>query len=279
MMGSAVYTGARSLEKIKKIRDDKGIELETEIKKMNNSLPNLKKRKILRDAKCFLEAHIEQGPVLEMNKKNIGIVTGIQGKRTFLVEVNGEVNHVGTSPRKIRRDAFVSSVNIVKKLHEEIWDDKDIVRFTIGKFTVEPNAPSVVPSRVLFSIDLRHPEQETLKILGDLVEVICVENSSPCYVKVKELLHDKTLEFPEKVVSTIEKISNDFEFSSMRLPSGAGHDARYLHHFCPTGMIFIPCKEGISHSPEESVTKEDMISGAMILADTAWKFSKRNFII
>ena len=279
MMGSAVFTGARSLDKIKKIRDDKGIELETEIKKMNNSLPNLKKRKILRDTKCFLEAHIEQGPVLEMNKKNIGIVTGIQGKRTFLVEVNGEVNHVGTSPRKIRRDAFVSSVNIVKKLHEEIWDDKDIVRFTIGKFTVEPNAPSVVPSRVFFSIDLRHPDQETLKRLGDLVEVICVENSNPCNVKVKELLHDKTLEFPEKVISTIEKISNDLEFSSMRLPSGAGHDARYLHYFCPTGMIFIPCKKGISHSPEESVTKEDLTYGAMVLADTVWKFSKRDFII
>jgi len=266
------------LEEIKKIKDDKGIELESEIKKMNNSFPDLKKRKILRDTKCFLEAHIEQGPVLEMNKKTIGVVTGIQGKRTFLVEVSGEVNHVGTSPREIRRDAFVSAVNIVKKLHEEIWDDEDIVRFTIGKFTVEPNAPSVVPSRVLFSIDLRHPEQETLKKLGDLVIAICQENSNPCTVKVKELLHEKPLEFTEKVISSIEKISNKLGLSSMRLPSGAGHDARYLHYFCPTGMIFIPCKDGISHSPKESVNKEDMISGTTVLADTVWKFSKRDFL-
>jgi len=279
MMGSAVYTGARSLEKIKTIRDESGIDLETEITKMNNSLPNLEKRPFLRDAKCFLEAHIEQGPVLEMNEKTIGVVTGIQGKRTFLVEVQGELNHVGTSPRKIRRDALVSAVNIVKKLQQEIWDDEDIVRFTIGKFTVEPNAPSVVPSRVLFSIDLRHPDQEILTRLGDLVEGICIENSNPCSVKVNELIHDKTLEFPEKVISTIEKISKNLELPFMRIPSGAGHDARYLHYFCPTGMIFIPCKNGTSHSPEESITKEDMISGTMVLADTVLEVSKRDFTI
>ena len=107
--------------------------------------------------------------------------------------------------------------------------------------------------------------------------MICIENSNPCSVKVNELLNDKTLEFPEKVISTIEKISKNLKFPLMRLPSGAGHDARYLHYFCPTGMIFIPCIEGVSHSPEERVTKEDMISGAMVLADTVWTFSKRDY--
>tara|TARA_B100001245_G_scaffold61349_1_gene42441 strand:- start:81 stop:1322 length:1242 start_codon:yes stop_codon:yes gene_type:complete len=273
MMGSSVYTGARSVEDVKKIKDDNGINVDSEIKKMHLSFPNLKIKEFRREIKCFIEAHIEQGPILELNQKRIGIVTGIQGKRTFQIEVNGELNHVGTSPRKIRRDALVSSINIIQNLHKNMWDIEDVVRFTIGKLTVEPNAPSVVPSKVVFSIDLRHPDEKILTNLGDKISQICIENSEPCSVSVNQLVHDQPLEFPDEIISKIEKSSQNLDLPCMRLPSGAGHDARYLHYFCPTGMIFIPCKNGISHSPSESVKKEDLVAGTQVLAETVWNYA------
>jgi acetylornithine deacetylase/succinyl-diaminopimelate desuccinylase-like protein len=92
-------------------------------------------------------------------------------------------------------------------------------------------------------------------------------------VTTKELVHDKPLKFPEKMVSKIESFTKELNIDFMRLPSGAGHDARYLHYFCPTGMIFIPCKNGISHSPSESVKKEDLVAGTQVLAETVWNFA------
>ena len=154
-----------------------------------------------------------------------------------------------------------------------MWDIEDVVRFTIGKLTVEPNAPSVVPSKVVFSIDLRHPDEKILTNLGDKISQICIENSEPCSVSVNQLVHDQPLEFPDEIISKIEKSSQNLDLPCMRLPSGAGHDARYLHYFCPTGMIFIPCKNGISHSPSESVKKEDLVAGTQVLAETVWNYA------
>ena len=216
MMGSGVYTGTRSIEDINKIKDDNGITVSSEIKKMHSSFPNLEIKEFGREIKCYIEAHIEQGPVLELEQKQIGIVTGIQGKRTFKIEVNGEENHVGTSPRIVRRDALVSAVNIIENLHNNIWDNEDVTRFTIGKLIVEPNVPSVVPSKVVFSIDLRHPDEKILIELGDKISQICLDNSKPCTVTTKELVHDKPFKFPEKVVSKIESFTK----------SSLGYDTR-----------------------------------------------------
>ena len=109
--------------------------------------------------------------------------------------------------------------------------------------------------------------------LGDKISQICLDNSKPCTVTTKELVHDKPLKFPEKMVSKIESFTKKLNIDPMRLPSGAGHDARYLHYFCPTGMIFIPCKNGISHSPSESVKREDLVAGTQVLAETVWNYA------
>src|ERR1019366_7799730 len=144
---------------------------------------------------AFLEAHIEKGPILENEHKTIGVVTGIQGKRTFRVFVDGEENHAGTSPRSSRRDALVAAIDIIRALHERLWDQDDVVRFTVGMLNVTPNAPSVVPARVVFSIDLRHPDTAILRKLGDAIPTVCQASASRCEVNVKELLHDPPLEF------------------------------------------------------------------------------------
>ena len=198
--------------------------------------PRLSRRPLGPKPAAFVEAHIEQGPILELDPKTIGIVTGIQGKRTFRVEIEGEENHAGTSPRSVRRDALVSAVDIVRALHEALWDREDVVRVTIGMFTVSPNAPSVVPARVVFSIDLRHPKTARLRELGDAIPGICRDAVGRCEVSVKELLHDPPLEFAVSIRQTIRSVSSALHVPWMDIPSGAGHDARYLHYVCPTGM-------------------------------------------
>jgi beta-ureidopropionase / N-carbamoyl-L-amino-acid hydrolase len=270
MMGSAVYCGARKLEDILSVRDKAGITVETELKKVLLAEPHLPQRPLGAKPFAFLEAHIEQGPILQNEKKTIGVVTGIQGKRTFQVQVDGEENHAGTSPRSARRDALVSAVNIIDRLQEKMWDREDIVRFTVGMLNVSPNAPSVVPARVIFSLDLRHPDTQRLRELGDKIIPICKQAALKCDVTVTELLHDPPLEFPDALRRRLTAIADTLGIPYMDISSGAGHDARYLHYICPTAMIFIPCKDGISHNEAESATKNDIATGAHVLAEAAF---------
>jgi len=267
MMGSAVFSGARQLGDIYPLKDSAGVSVKTALEKVLSADPSLPVRSFGWKPHAFLEAHIEQGPILELERKIIGVVSGIQGKRTFRVEVVGEENHAGTSPRAVRRDALVAANNIIHALQNALWDKDDIVRFTVGMFTVSPNAPSVVPARVIFSIDLRHPNAGTLTKLGDLVTPICQEHRLRCEVNIRELLHDPPLEFPRQIRDKLTQISNALGISNIEIASGAGHDARYLHYICPTGMIFIPCKAGISHNESESIEKEHAVAGARVLAE------------
>jgi N-carbamoyl-L-amino-acid hydrolase len=270
MMGSAAFTGARKLADILVVHDAVGVGVATEIAKVLAAEPDLPRRPLGFPVAAFVEAHIEQGPILEQEGRTVGVVTGIQGKRTFRVTVTGEENHAGTSPRSARRDALVSALAVVQALQQAMWDEADVVRFTIGRFDVTPNAPSVVPGRVVFSIDLRHPDTGTLRDLGDRIPALCAAAAGRCTVEVRELLHDPPLTFPEAIRDCIRAAAIDLAIPWMDIPSGAGHDARYLHYHCPTGMIFIPCLNGLSHHEAESATKDDIAAGARVLAATAF---------
>jgi len=270
MMGSAGFCDVRELDEILRIRDQTGIAVETALHKVMSAESRVSHRPLGAKPAAFVEAHIEQGPILELEGKTIGIDTGIQGKRTFWVEVSGEENHAGTTPRSARRDAFVAAVDIVRALHEALWDDEDVVRLTIGMFNVSPNVPSVVPARVVFSLDLRHPDPARLRALGDAIGEVCRTAAGRCAVAVHELLHEPPLEFPLAIRQTIRSVATALQVSCMDIPSGAGHDARYLHSLCPTGMIFIPCKGGISHNEAESILEHHAADGARVLAEVAF---------
>ncbi len=268
MMGSAVYTGARKLSDILGIRDLSGKTVGEEINRVLDADCSIPRRSLQRPTAAYLEVHIEQGPILDREKKTIGIVSGIQGKRTFRVKVEGQENHAGTSPRSVRRDALTAAVRIISAMQDAFWDDADAVRFTVGQLLVEPNVPSVVPAKADFSVDLRHPAAAKLTRLGDLVEPIAQANCGHCDVTVQQLLHDPPLTFPQSIRDTIAKITRELGYDAMEIASGAGHDARYLHYFCPSGMIFVPCKDGISHHPSESVEPPDALAATNVLAHT-----------
>jgi beta-ureidopropionase / N-carbamoyl-L-amino-acid hydrolase len=276
MMGSAGFSGARKLQEILSIRDQAGVTVEAELHKVLSAEPQLPRRPLGTKPAAFVEAHIEQGPILELERKIIGIVTGIQGKRTFRVEIDGEENHAGTSPRSVRRDALVSAVDIAHALHDSIWDRDDVVRLTIGMFTVSPNVPSVVPAHVVFSIDLRHPHAARLRELRDAILEICRVAAGRCEVTVTELLNDPPLEFPATIRDKIRAVSSALRVPWMDIASGAGHDARYLHYMCPTGMIFIPCEGGISHNEAESILAKHAADGAKILAEVVFALANED---
>jgi N-carbamoyl-L-amino-acid hydrolase len=266
MMGSAVFAKVRTLDDIERVTDKAGISVRDALAAVLAAEPDLPRRPLGFPVAGYLEAHIEQGVVLEQSGETIGVVTGIQGKRTFRVEVIGEESHAGTSPRATRHDALVSAVAIVQALQAAMWDAADTVRFTIGMFTVSPNAPSVVPGRVTFSIDLRHDDAAVVRELGDQIAPICQQRRGRCDVTVSELIYDVPVAFSAAMRARLGAAAERVGASHREVPSPAGHDARYLHRVCPTGMIFIPCKGGISHNERESIEPVHAEAGARTLA-------------
>lgn len=274
MMGSAAFAGIRTLDEIKSVKDKSGISVGEALAALGEAEAALPLRPLGFEAAGFVEAHIEQGVTLQNEALDIGVVAGIQGKRTFRVEVLGMEGHAGASSRAQRRDALVSAVAIVRALHAAMWDEQDLVRFTIGMFTVSPNAPSVVPGRVTFSIDLRHDDADTIRRLGDTIPDICLAARGVCDVMVNELLYDPPLEFPRSMRDLIGETASGLGLPCREMLSPAGHDARYLHYVCPTGMIFIPCKDGISHNEAEEIKPIHATAGARVLADVAFALAE-----
>lgn len=267
-MGSAVYTGARTLDELTDIRDNDGVALKDALAQTLAALPDAQRHALNTPAAAYVEAHIEQGPLLEMNGKTIGVVTGIQGLRWFNVEVFGETAHAGTTPLASRKDAVRAAVDVILALRELTRDPNDIVRFTVGRMLVTPNSPNSVASHVLFSVDIRHPDPATIHRLGEAVEPLARKAAAPCSVKVTPTLHDDPCVFDASVVDKIERASTALGIAHMRLPSGASHDANYMSRVCPTGMIFVPCEKGVSHNEAENAKPEDLAAGARVLTAT-----------
>ncbi len=267
MMGSAVFAGERSLADIAGVCDVQGISVGAALQQAGQALADVPPRPLGGPVFAYVEAHIEQGPCLQAWGKPIGVVSGIQGKRTFRVCVRGEAAHAGTCPQADRRDALLAAVAMVQALSAHMHDPRDLVRFTVGRFSVVPNAPSVVASGVEFSIDLRHPDSQQLRSLGDAVAGLCQRHKGPCDVQVQELSCAMSLEFPGELRQRIAAAADRLGLAHAALHSAAGHDARYLHSICPTAMLFIPCHLGITHNEAESITPAHAEAGARVLTE------------
>jgi N-carbamoyl-L-amino-acid hydrolase len=274
-MGSAVYAGARRLEEFLDVRDNEGVTLGDALRETLAATPEADSRHFKAPAAAYVEVHIEQGPLLEQAGKPIGIVTGIQGQRWFNVEVSGRTDHAGTTPVGLRRDAVRDAVAIINALAELTRDPADTTRFTVGRMLVTPNSPNSVASHVLFSVDIRHPDPETITRLGGAVPDVARKAAARCDVKVyPTLVHDPCL-FDASVTDAIERAANDLALPSMRLPSGAGHDAMYMAQICPAGMIFVPCENGVSHNEAENAKPEDLAAGARVLTAALLELANR----
>lgn len=214
----------------------------------------------------FVEAHIEQAPMLEETGNTIGVVTGIQGSRKYQVTVTGEEAHSGTMPMRRRKDAVLAASTMVVGLHRMMEDPADLTRFNVGRFQAYPGAPSVVPGQVRFAIDFRCPDDALREGLGGQIAGLCQALAGPCDVQVDEIQRSETTPFDPGVMAMIRKAASRADAPSMDLLSGAGHDARNMTKLCPTGMVFVPCKDGVSHNEAESATAADLAAGARVVA-------------
>lgn len=266
MMGSEAFTGERDMDAIRAARDADGISVGEALDRLHRAFPDVPHRPLGFAVGTYLELHIEQGPMLEAAACTIGVVTGIQGKKTFQVVVEGAEGHAGTLAQQERRDALAAFARIASALHAEIGTTDVDIKLTIGRIAVVPNAPSVVPSCVSFSIDLRHPDNAVLAAAGVRIEALCRENAPPCAVTVTPLVDAPSNEFDARLRASIAEAAREQGHSAMDILSAAGHDARHLAKICPAAMIFIPCRDGVSHAEHEWAEPDHVAAGASVLA-------------
>ncbi|QAY65722.1 allantoate deiminase [Paenibacillus protaetiae] len=220
------------------------------------------------DLAAFVELHIEQGPVLEKMRKHIGIVEAIVGQRRYGITVRGETNHAGTTPMPMRKDALVGAAEMMMQLEADALLYGEPLVATVGRVEAVPNVPNVVPGEVAFTVDIRHHDEQVLEefssqILGKFKEIAKwrgLEMSEVSWLEAKPAPMHKALG------DRLEKISGDLSLSYRRLVSGAGHDAQLFSAVCPTAMLFVPSKGGVSHSPEEYTAPEELAEGVSVLA-------------
>lgn len=224
----------------------------------------------------YVEMHVEQGPVLDREGYSVGGVEVVQGISWQEVTIEGEANHGGTTPTSYRKDAGLAAARIITFLRERCEASPTTVAMS-GCMKFEPNLVNVIPSKVVFTIDLRDPDNEILlREEAALKEYFKeVEKIDGVKITSEQLVRFDPVLFDDEVIELIEEKAKARGFSYRRIVSGAGHDAQMLARVCKTAMIFVPSIGGISHNPGEDTKDEDIINGANVLLDTIKELSQR----
>lgn len=267
-MGSMAWAGFRPIGDFADVRDPDGIRFADALAEHLATEADLPRRDLSHRPHAYVEAHIEQGPRLEREGRDIGVVTGIQGSRWLTVSIHGDTAHAGTTPLGARRDAVQDMLRAIYALNQLMRDPLDVLRFTIGRITVEPNTSNSVANLACFTIDFRHPDKRVLIDRGDAIRGVIQAAVRDCRVEIQETFHALPVAFDPLVVETVAQAAQAAGLSSLRLPSGAFHDAQFVVPVCPTGMIFTPCRDGVSHNPAEYASADQLAAGTVVLAET-----------
>jgi N-carbamoyl-L-amino-acid hydrolase len=269
-MGSMAYAGFKPADTWDGVTDNEGLSFGEELRKHLAAEADIPRRGlgVVEGPAPFayVEAHIEQGPRLEAEGLDIGVVTGIQGSRWFLVEVTGKTDHAGTTPLSLRKDAVQDMLRAVAALNKLMHDPTDVLRFTVGRIEVNPNTSNSVADRVRFTIDFRHPDKAVLAERGDAIERVVRDAMTGCTATVTERFHALPASFDPMVPAAVEAAARAQGLKALRMPSGAFHDAQFMVPLCPTGMIFVPCRAGVSHHPSEYSEPGQLAAGTRVLA-------------
>ncbi|HVJ62640.1 MAG TPA: Zn-dependent hydrolase [Tahibacter sp.] len=214
------------------------------------------------------ELHIEQGPILEAEGKTIGVVHAAQGQRWYEVVLTGQESHAGPTPMPRRRDALLGTARVIQLVNEIGLKYAPYACATVGMVQVHPNSRNVIPGRVFFTIDFRHPEDAVLAQMdADLRAAVAqiAESGKLELTKLEQIFYYKPVAFDADCVASVRAAAQRFGYSHREIVSGAGHDACYLAQVAPTSMVFVPCVGGISHNEIEDATPEWIEAGANVL--------------
>lgn len=266
MMGSLVYAGGMSVQEA---HDAKSTDGETLLEELirTDYFGNMQCGSIIPHA--FIELHIEQGPVLENENIFIGVVESVQGISWTGVTFKGQANHAGTTPMAMRKDAGVAASRLVVAVNEIAETIGNGQVSTVGVISPKPNLVNVVPGEVYMTVDLRNSDENKLKeaefLLNEVVEYICDEDG--VRVDMEKLVRFEPVKFDDRITNLIAEVAEEKVTFFKRMNSGAGHDAQMMARICPSAMIFVPSKDGISHNPKEYTSKRQLNAGAEVLLE------------
>lgn len=216
------------------------------------------------------ELHIEQGPILEANNNDIGVVTCVLGMVNYRIKIYGVSDHAGTTPMKFRHDALYGAAKVLQYLHDELDKLDDELVYTTGEIICHPNVHTVIPDYVEFSIDARHEKEEVIKQVVEVIKNIPKEIVG-CTTDYEVAWTRDTVYYDEELVSMVQEAVDELGYSNQRINSGAGHDAQFVSYMVPTTMVFVPSKDGHSHCEPEFTATEQCTQGASVLLNAILK--------
>ncbi|MGL5001454.1 MAG: Zn-dependent hydrolase, partial [Casimicrobium sp.] len=268
MMGSGVYAGAFTLAHALDARDRAGMSVRDALAAID--FAGKESASVADGAprfEAYFEAHIEQGPVLEDADIPIGIVTGALGQRWYDITVTGMEAHAGPTPMRLRKDALQAALPIMQAVKDIVLARQPHARGTVGFVDVFPNSRNVIPGRVKFTVDFRNTTDEGLMDMDAALRnaVANAERETGCQFVIEPTVYFAPTAFNPALIDAVRNAANTLNAPSQEIVSGAGHDAVYVARTCPAAMIFVPCKDGISHNEIEDALPEHIALGANVL--------------
>ncbi len=264
MMASGVFAGVLDQEEIYNHQDAEGKKFGDELKRIGwRGEEEVGSRKM----HAFFELHIEQGPILEAEGKEIGVVTHGQGLSWTQLTITGKDSHTGSTPMPMRKNAGLGMARILEKVDEIAWSHKPNAVGAAGHIDIYPNSRNVIPGKVVFTVDLRSPE---LAVIEDMEQRLAVAAKEICAdmglgLEIEKVGGFDPVKFDDNCVAAVRNAADRLGYSHRNIISGAGHDACWVSHVAPTAMVMCPCVDGLSHNEAEDISKEWATAGADVL--------------
>ncbi len=275
--GSEAFTGLLSLEKVRSAADLNGIPLQDAMLEHGlDPMKALEARRSPSEIDSYLELHIEQGPVLDEQHLQVGIVENITGLQSWSLRFDGETNHAGTTPMDYRKDAFMGLADFAHELPRILEENGgENSRATIGNAEILPGAPNSVPGAVEFSLDFRDPSQDVLGELSLAFQKALAAISRRRRLQFEVHIQGEILPVAsdERITGILKEEADRLSLRSLPMLSGAAHDAQLVGRIAPMAMIFVPSRGGMSHSPDEWTSWEDIEAGANLMLATLCKLA------
>jgi N-carbamoyl-L-amino-acid hydrolase len=274
MISSGVYAGLFEKDYAWAITDSDGNSLGDELKRIG----------YMGAAPCgsnpigaLLEAHIEQGPILEADNHQIGVVVGGQGQHWYDVTLKGQDSHAGSTPMPGRRDALVAAAEIITMVQALALEFAPQAVSTVGEMSVMPNSRNTIPGEVFFTIDIRNPDENVLAQMAAQLEarVAAIVEKHGVEGKLDEIWDKAPVKFDPDCIAAVAEATSSLGYSNQQMVSGAGHDACQVCLVAPTSMIFVPCAGGLSHNEQESAQPADLEAGCNVLLHAMLKLANR----